>query len=136
MADVFPNLSDATVVAAVKNLSIYTSTGELEGILRTLDAVVADVDGSIPPATTTTVGGVKKTTAITTLTNSSGGTSGGNTIAAVPLPAAAATGADTATLPTQASVLASNTALRNAVATLAAKQIEIIAALKAAGIMS
>lgn len=136
MADVFPNLSDATVVAAVKNLSIYTSTGELEGLLRTLDAVVADVDGSIPPATITTVGGVKKTTAITTLTNSSGGTSGGNTVAAIPLPAAAATGADTVTLPTQASVLASNTALRNAVATLAAKQIEIIAALKAAGIMS
>ncbi|WQZ00988.1 capsid decoration protein [Stenotrophomonas phage StenR_269] len=136
MADVFPNLSDATVVAAVKNLSIYTSTGELEGLLRTLDAVAADVDSSIPAATTTTIGGVKKTTAITTLTNSSGGTSGGNTIAAVPLPAAAATGADTTTLPTQASVLASNTALRNAVATLAAKQIEIIAALKAAGIMS
>lgn len=136
MADVFPNLSDETVRETVKNLGIYLPTQHLEGFLRTLDAVVKDVDGSIPAATTTTVGGVLKTSAITTLTNSSGGTSGGNTVAAVPLPAAATTGADTATLSTQASVLASNTALRNAVATLAAKQIEIIAALKAAGIMS
>lgn len=136
MADVFPNLSDATVKAVVQNLGIYVASQELEGLLRSFDAVAGDIDGSIPAATTTTVGGVKKTTAITTLTNSSGGTSGGNTIAAVPLPAAATTGADTATLSTQASVLASNTALRNAVATLAAKQIEIIAALKAAGIMS
>lgn len=136
MADVFPNLSDETVRDVVKNLGIYVPSQHLEGLLRSFDAVVGDVEGSLPAATTTTVGGVRQAAAVTTLTNSSGGTSGGNTVAAVSLPTAAATGADTATLPTQASVLASNTSLRNAVATLAAKQIEIIAALKAAGIMA
>ncbi len=67
--------------------------------------------------------------AIVALTNSSGGTVS-NTVAAIPLSTAAATGADTATLPTQASVLASLTALRNAVASNTAKINAIIAALK------
>ena len=67
--------------------------------------------------------------AIVALTNSSGGTVS-NTVAAIPLSAAAATGADTATLPTQASVLASLTALRNAVASNTAKINAILAALK------
>lgn len=136
MADVFPNLSDTTVKATVQNLHLYQSAPELEATLRVLDALALQAAGEIPAATTTTIGGVRQSAAVTTLTNSSGGTSGGNTIAAIALPTAAATGADTATLPTQASVLASVTALRNAVATLAAKQIEIIAALKAAGIMA
>lgn len=67
--------------------------------------------------------------ALVALTNNSGGTAS-NTVANIPLSTAAATGADTATLPTQASVLASLTALRNAVASNTAKINAIIAALK------
>lgn len=60
MADVFPNLSDATVAAVVKNLAIYLPAPHLEGLLRVLDAVAGDVDSSLPEATTATVGGVKQ----------------------------------------------------------------------------
>lgn len=86
--------------------------------------------------TTTERGGVLQQAAIVALTDSSGGTSGGNTVAAIPAVVAAATSADTATLPTKASVDSTVTAIKNDIATLAAKQNALIAAVKAAGISS
>lgn len=91
--------------------------------------------GNIPAATPTEIGGVLQSAAITPITDSSGGVSGTNTIAAIPGATLAATGADTATLPTGASVNTSITDIKNAISTLAAKQNAIIAALIAAGIM-
>lgn len=80
------------------------------------------------------ISGVVAQAAITVLTDSSGGTSGGNTVPAVPAVVAAATGADTATLPTKASVDATVTALKNDIATLTAKLNAALAAMKAAGV--
>jgi len=68
--------------------------------------------------------------AIVNLTDSSGGTSGGNTVPAVAAAVAAASGADTATLPTLTSVNASITAIKNDIATLAAKLNALLTALK------
>ena len=95
-------------------------------------ATTAMAGNKIPTATER--GGVLLQTAIVALTDSSGGTSGGNAIAAIPAVAAAATGADTITLPTKASVDATVTALKNSVATLSAKYNALLAAVKAAGI--
>lgn len=67
--------------------------------------------------------------ALVALTNNSGGTAD-NTVAAMPAAVAAATGADTATLPTLTSVNASLTAIRNNVADLTVKLNQVIAALK------
>lgn len=67
--------------------------------------------------------------AIVALTNNSAGTAD-NTVAAMPAAVAAATGADTATLPTLVSVNASLTAIRNNVADLTVKVNAIINALK------
>lgn len=77
---------------------------------------------------------ISQQAAITALTDSSGGTSGGNTVQAVPAVVAAATGADTATLPTKASVDATVTALKNDIATLTAKLNAALEAIKAAGV--
>lgn len=82
------------------------------------------------------IAGVTVQAAITAITDSSTGTSGGNTVAAIPAVVAAATSADTATLPTKTSVDATVTALKNAIATLAAKQNAIITAIKNAGVTS
>lgn len=67
-------------------------------------------------------------TGVTVLTNSTGATAN-NTVENVPLAVAAATGADTATLPTLVSVNASITAIENDLSDLAAKINEIINAL-------
>lgn len=67
--------------------------------------------------------------AIVGLTNNSAGTAD-NTIAAMPAAVAAATGADTATLPTLASVNASLTAIRNNIADLTVKLNAVLTALK------
>lgn len=95
-------------------------------------ATTAMAGNKVP--TSTERGGVLQQAAIVALTDSSGGVSGGNTVAAVPAAVAAATGADTATLPTKASVDATVTALKNSVATLSAKYNALLAAVKAAGI--
>lgn len=100
---------------------------------------VAEFAGSevtVPAATTTVRGTVLRTASVPNLTDSSGGTSGGNTIAAVALTVAAATGADTNTLPTKASTDASITSLRNAVATQAAKVTALMTALRNAGVIT
>ena len=94
-------------------------------------ATTAMAGNKVP--TSTERGGVLQQSAITALTDSSGGTSGGNTIAAIPAVVAAATSADTATLPTKTSVDATVTAIKNDIATLAAKVNAINAAIKAAG---
>ncbi|MCL9644970.1 hypothetical protein L2090_21135 [Rahnella victoriana] len=95
-------------------------------------ATTAMAGNKVPTATER--GGVLLQTAIVSLTDSSGGTSGGNTVAAIPAVVAAATSADTATLPTKASVDATVTAIKNDFATLAAKYNALLAAVKAAGI--
>lgn len=66
--------------------------------------------------------------AIVKVTNSTGGTVS-NTAAVVPAAVAAATGADTATLPTLISVNASITAIKNDLAVAVAKINEILNAL-------
>lgn len=80
--------------------------------------------------TSTDRGGVLQQAAITALTDSSGGTSGGNTVPAVPAATAATTDTSAASL---TSTNASITALKNDIATLAAKVNAINAAIKAAG---
>lgn len=91
-------------------------------------ATTAMAGNKVP--TSTDRGGVLQQAAITALTDSSGGTSGGNTVPAVPAATAATTDTSAASL---ASTNASITALKNDIATLAAKVNAINAAIKAAG---
>jgi hypothetical protein len=102
----------------------------------TVAEVAQYVGANVPAATTTVRGSVFRTGSLPNVTDSSAGTSGGATIAAVPLTTAAATGADTATLPTKTSTDASVTALRNAVATLAAQINGMKTELRNAGIIT
>lgn len=91
-------------------------------------ATTAMAGNKVP--TSTERGGVLQQAAITALTDSSGGTSGGNTVPAVPAATAATTDTSAASL---TSTNAAITALKNDVATLAAKLNAINAAIKAAG---
>lgn len=91
-------------------------------------ATTAMAGNKVP--TSTDRGGVLQQSAITALTDSSGGTSGGNTVAAVPAATAASTDTSAASL---TSTNASITAIKNDIATLAAKVNAINAAIKAAG---
>lgn len=91
-------------------------------------ATTAMAGNKVP--TSTDRGGVLQQAAITALTDSSGGTSGGNTVPAVPAATAATTDTSAASL---TSTNASITALKNDIATLAAKVNAINAAIKAAG---
>ena len=91
-------------------------------------ATTAMAGNKVP--TPTDRGGVLQQAAITALTDSSGGTSGGNTVPAVPAATAATTDTSAASL---TSTNASITALKNDIATLAAKVNAINAAIKAAG---
>lgn len=96
-------------------------------------------DGSANVSITTTLatptavlrGGVLQQAAITALTDSSGGTSGGNTIPAVSAATAAATDTSAASL---TSTNAAITALKNDIATLAAKLNVALTEIKAAGV--
>lgn len=91
-------------------------------------ATTAMAGNKVP--TSTERGGVLQQAAITALTDSSGGTSGGNTVPVVPAATAATTDTSAASL---TSTNAAITALKNDVATLAAKLNAINAAIKAAG---
>lgn len=73
---------------------------------------------------------------IVALTDSSTGTSGGNTIAAVTNPTFGWNGSTDPTATEGTAINAALTALKNAVATNAAKLNAILAALKAAGLMA
>ncbi|EMO1104591.1 hypothetical protein WDB63_003580 [Yersinia enterocolitica] len=84
---------------------------------------------TIPAPTASVRGGVLQQTTITALTDSSGDTSGGNTVPVIPV----ATAATTASL---ASTNAALTAIRNDVATLAARSNVLLASDKAAGVVA
>ncbi|MBW5826543.1 hypothetical protein H0I68_15990 [Yersinia kristensenii] len=86
---------------------------------------------TIPAPTSSVRGGVLQQSAITPLTDSSGGTSGGNTVAVVPAATAATTDTSAASLTSVNSAL---TAIKNDIATLAAKQNATIASDKSAGV--
>lgn len=92
-------------------------------------ATTAMAGNKVP--TTTDRGGVLQQAAITALTDSSGGTSGGNAVPVVPAATAATTDTSAASL---TSTNASITALKNDIATLAAKCNALLAAVKASGV--
>lgn len=107
---------------------------DLQGRLNRMNPVAAEVSLGDLLVALQAIAPVSQQAAVPTLIDSSGGASGGNTIAAIALPVASATGADTVTLATAASVITSNTALRNAVSTLSAKLDAVIAVLHASGV--
>lgn len=109
-----------------------TQGGGGGGLVIGTTSTTAMAGNKVP--TTTDRGGVIQQAAIVALTDSSGGTSGGNTVAAIPAVVAAATSADTATLPTKTSVDATVTAIKNDIATLAAKINALNTAIKTGGV--
>lgn len=88
---------------------------------------------TIPAPTSLVRGGVLQQTTITALTDSSGGTSGGNTVPVIPVATAATTDATAASL---SSTNAALTAIRNDIATLAARANALLASDKAAGVIA
>jgi hypothetical protein len=110
-----------------------TSTGKLVFTAATpaaaCSAIQAMQAGAAP--TGSVRGGVLQQAAIPALTDSSGGTSGGNTVPSVPAATAATTDTTAASL---TSTNAAITALKNDVATLAAKVNTLITELKASGV--
>ncbi|HFT5239553.1 TPA: hypothetical protein ACGTP8_000286 [Yersinia enterocolitica] len=95
--------------------------------------VIAGVAFTIPAPTASVRGGVLQQATITALTDSSGGTSGGNTVPVIPAATAATTDATAASL---TSTNAALTAIRNDVATLAARLNVLLASDKSAGIVA
>lgn len=106
-------------------------TGKPSTFAPTIGTTVTTAMAGNKTPTTTDRGGVLQQSAITALTDSSGGTSGGNTVAAIPVATAATTDATAASL---TSTNAAITAIKNDVATLAAKVNASLAANKAAGV--
>lgn len=127
------NLLGATDYDSLQTAIGATSTGKLVLTAATpLDAVnaIEAISRTVGPSPTQR-GGVLQQTAVPALTDSSGGTSGGNTVAAVPAATAATTDTSAASL---TSTNAAITAVKNDIATLAAKLNAVIAAVKAAGV--
>lgn len=129
-APVTPNLTRNQEALLVQKLAgAAFNVDQVTALLRSFDQMAVN---GVANATATQRGVVLRAANQPALTDSSTGASGGNTIAAVAAATAAATDTTAASL---TSTNASITALKNAVATLAAKQNAIIAALQAAGIM-
>lgn len=102
--------------------------GQVNYLMTFCDASQA---APLPAPTASVRGGVLQQATVANLTDSSGGTSGGNTVAAIPAATAATTDTTAASL---TSTNAAITAVKNDVATLAAKVNAINTAIKNSGV--